>query len=79
MYYFPFFLDLSNNRDLQEGIADIVLDVCGNWDVIPYALHALCHRGIYLFVGSTHSEQASISIETILKKCITIRGKFPQL
>lgn len=67
---------MSNIQDHEESIADVVIDVCGNWDVIPYALRAICHRGIYLFVGSTHSKSSSISIETLLKKCVTIKGKY---
>ena len=66
---------MSSNQELEENIADIVIDVCGNWDSIPYALHALCHRGILLFVGSSDSDCSTIDIQTILRKCITIRGK----
>ncbi|GFY59374.1 uncharacterized protein TNIN_492431 [Trichonephila inaurata madagascariensis] len=66
--------DSGNNQNIEEGKADVVIDVCGNWDVIPYALHALCHRGIYVFVGTTYEENKSINIDTILNKCITIRG-----
>lgn len=71
-------IDISSNQELaeQESVADVVIDVCGSWDVIPYALHALCHRGIYLFVGESNSECSSIDIQIILKKCITIRGEW---
>ncbi|KAG8181970.1 hypothetical protein JTE90_026908 [Oedothorax gibbosus] len=66
--------DSRNTHNIEEGTADVVIDVSRQWDVIPYALHALCHRGIYVFVGTTHAEDASINIDTILSKCITIRG-----
>ncbi|KFM78709.1 L-threonine 3-dehydrogenase, partial [Stegodyphus mimosarum] len=65
--------DVSSCQD-EEGIADVIIDVCGYWDVIPYASHALRHRGIYLFVGTSHSESKRISMDIIVKKCITIRG-----
>nr|XP_042899673.1 L-threonine 3-dehydrogenase isoform X2 [Parasteatoda tepidariorum] len=59
---------------LVERDYDLIINVCSTWDVIPYALHALCHRGVYLFVGTTHVEHASININVILKKCVTIKG-----
>ncbi|KAF8795544.1 L-threonine 3-dehydrogenase like protein [Argiope bruennichi] len=64
----------NSHSQIEEGKADVVIDVSGKWDVIPYALHALCHRGIYIFVGTTYEENKSINIDTILNKCITIRG-----
>ncbi|XP_054723727.1 L-threonine 3-dehydrogenase-like [Uloborus diversus] len=59
---------------VESGVADVVMDVCGKWDVVSYALHSLRHRGMYLIVGSTHSTRATMDLRTLLRKCITIRG-----
>ncbi|XP_054723767.1 LOW QUALITY PROTEIN: L-threonine 3-dehydrogenase-like [Uloborus diversus] len=65
---------LEEGCGVAEGVADVVMDVCGKWDVVSYALHSLRHRGMYLIVGSTHSTGATMDLRTVLRKCITIRG-----
>ena len=68
---------LNSARGLvPAGTADAVLEVTGHPGVVPEGLELLRHGGQYQLVGMVHPEsRLEITGETIIRKCLTIRGQ----
>merc|ERR1719265_2877924 len=55
---------------------DVVVEMTGAQSVIPEGVQLLRNGGHYAFAGAVHpnSQLSSLTGETIIRKCLTIRG-----
>lgn len=59
----------------NSGGVDLVLEVAGAPEVIPHGIDWLRPGGLYVWAGMVHpATQLSITGESVLRKCLTIRG-----
>lgn len=64
--------EISN---LHPSGIDAIFEVAGTRSVVPEGIRLLRNGGTYIFIGLVHPDsELSISGETIIKKCLTLRG-----
>ena len=71
-----FYIAVADCADAPtEDTVDVVIEACGAPSVVKEGISYLRPGGIYILVGMVHPDSVvQILAETVIRKCLTIKG-----